>query len=343
MNYYKKLKGLEIRIDYRTTLLGIIEILSNYANKYPNLLYEYGNKDYIEEIKSQFNHFKNHEIINRFNQLIEIYDFSFSRPIQLFLELNEDLTFCIDEEHPFCLKYNNDTQIIDFLKLIKSFAEQINFEKFYRKQNNRFSQYIKNILVQLDDTRIKEFLEEYYGIVLNKKLIVNLIPWRTYGCYGTRTKECIYAHLCCHHLSKSDYDVYPISSEIFNYESFLVHEFSHSIINPIVDKSFDKFSEKEPIFKDTTKLCKVGYGSNNSILKDYLVRSVTERYLKLTNNEYYPKQCKEDELFGFIEMNDFLNLLEEYEKMKTRYINFDYYYQNVIIDFLNTKQKVKQL
>jgi hypothetical protein len=342
MKYNSLLNDIEICIDQRTILLSIIEILSNYSQKYPRLLTtKFGNKEYIEEVKSEFSKFQNSKVIIGFNNLIEKYDLSFSRPIQLILELNENLTFSENEFHPFCLEYNNDIQMISFLKSIYQFSKIINFKTFYIKQSNRFLKYIKNVSLQLNNAKIKEFLNTYYGINIKQKLVVNLIPWRSYGCYGTKTNNYIYAHLCCHHLSTSDVDVYPDDSGIFNYESFLVHEFSHSIINPIVDENYN-YDDFE-IFENLEQLHEIGYGSNSAILKDYLVRSVTQRYLYLTNNKYYHKQCIDDEQFGFIEMEKFLEFLKNYEQNKNNYINFSNYYQNEIINFLNLKNKIKKI
>lgn len=93
MKYNILINNIEICIDPRTILLSIVEILSNYSQKYSRLIAKYGNRKYIEEVQNEFSKFKNNKVVIEFNNLIEKYDFSFSRPIQLFLELNEDLTF----------------------------------------------------------------------------------------------------------------------------------------------------------------------------------------------------------------------------------------------------------
>ena len=301
------------------------------------MIFEYGNKNYIEEVKKKFGKYQTLSIIEQFNKLIAQYDFSFSRPLQLFLELEENLTFDDKKEHPFLSNYN-DTKVVSLLKAVKTFAQEIEFEKFYNSQKDRFNLYINCVSEQLLNNNIPPFLENYYGIRCNKEFIVNLIPWRTYGCYGTQNKTSIYTHLCCHHTSKNDLNVYPKDSFIFNYASFLFHEFSHSIINPIVDK-YASFLEEQENFTNFSQLQKVGYGSNTSILKDYLVRAATQRYLYLTNNDYFEIQRKEDFLFGFEEIDEFIALLKNYEQNKEKYIRFENYFEQVFIPNLK-KQKI---
>ncbi len=74
--------NVKITVDKRTTILSIIEILSEYKKRYPRLLSTYGNKNYIEEVQREFKNYQDSPIIQKFNTLLQQYDFSFSRPIR---------------------------------------------------------------------------------------------------------------------------------------------------------------------------------------------------------------------------------------------------------------------
>lgn len=52
-------------------------------------------------------------------------------------------------------------------------------------------------------------------------------------------------------------------------------------------------------------------------------------------------QCNADEKLDFIEIADFLELLKKYEQNHNKGLNFYSYYKNEIIDFLNSKKKMK--
>lgn len=325
--------NVKITVDKRTTILSIIEILSEYKERYPRLLSTYGNKNYIEEVQTEFKEYQNSPIIKKFNVLLQQYDFSFSRPIRLFLELEEDLTFDESKKHEFLLNYN-DIQMISLLKSISSFAQEIGFDNFYKKQENRFHLYINNVYEQLKESSIYSFLQKYYGVPISKKLVVNLIPWRTYGCYGTQNEDTIFTHLCCHHSSTKEEDMYPVDASLFNYDAFLFHEFSHSFINPIVD-TYLPLKENIDLFSNFSRLHEIGYGSNDSIVKDYLVRAVTQRYLYHTNSNYLEKQRELDMSFGFEEMDDFIELFIDYELKRNQYINFENYFKEFVQNLRN--------
>lgn len=51
MHISTMIHGLEIRVDKRTELLSIIEIISDYRKYYPFLLKKYGNKNHVIEIE----------------------------------------------------------------------------------------------------------------------------------------------------------------------------------------------------------------------------------------------------------------------------------------------------
>ena len=79
--------------------------------------------------------------------------------------------------------------------------------------------------------------------------------------------------------------MYPVDASLFNYDAFLFHKFSHIFINPIVD-TYLPLKENIDLFSNFSKLQEIGYGSNDSIVKEYLVRAVTQRYLYFTNSNF---------------------------------------------------------
>lgn len=334
---------LEIRVDRRTELLAIIEIISNYRIKYPFLLEKYGNENYVLEIENQFKDFKNHKVIQLFNYLTLNYDFCFSTPIQLFLQLNEDFSLSVIHDEPFKTKLQGDTKVLDLLSLLPIFAQEIDFNGYYKNNEHRYRKFIDNVKSQLTGLEIVKFMNNYYGIENSKRFIVNLIPWRTYGCYGTHNGNELYTNLCCHHRSKTEDDIYPADDKIFNYSSFLVHEFSHSFINPLTNK-YLLIQDDDPVFSDIRdKMAELGYRSNKAILNDHIVRAITLRYLFLhrTDISYYNQQLETDENWGFSYIRNILQSLKTYENNRTQYKIMDDFYPLLIQDIVNKHHKLK--
>lgn len=341
MHISTMIHGLEIRVDKRTELLSIIEIISDYRKKYPFLLEKYGNKNHVIEIENKFRRYQNHKVVQLFNYLTLNYDFSFSVPIKLFLQLNDDFSFSYLSDDTFSKRLNKDPKVLELLSLLSDFAEEIKFDTYYFGNEEKYRLFIHNVANQLIGLDIVGFMNKYYGITESKKFIVNLIPWRTYGCYGTCSNDDLYTHLCCHHESKNENDIYPNDDQIFNYSSFLVHEFSHSFINPLTDK-YSLITEDNSIFDDIwDKMKKLGYRSNKSILNDHIVRAITLRYLFLQRNDlsYYNKQLETDENWGFSYIRNIMNSLEIYEKNRNEYKNMDEFYPLLIQSLVEEKKK----
>ena len=337
------INDLEIRVDRRTELLSIIEIISDYGKKYPFLLEKYGNKNYVMEIEKKFRYYQNHKVVKLFNYLTLNYDFSFSTPIKLFLQLNDDFSFSYLTDELFSKKFNKDSKVLELLSLLPDFAEEIKFDIYYFSNEKKYRRFINNVANQLMGLDIVKFINNYYGITESKNFIVNLIPWRTYGCYGTCNNDDLYTHLCCHHKSKNKNDIYHNNDHIFNYSSFLVHEFSHSFINPLTDK-YSLITEDNPIFNDIwEKMKELGYSSNKSILNDHIVRAITLRFLFLQRNDisYYNKQLETDENWGFSYIRNIMASLEFYEKNRDYYKNMDSFYPLLIQNLVEEKHKIK--
>ena len=123
----------------------------------------------------------------------------------------------------------------------------------------------------------------------------------------------------------------------------LVHEFSHSFINPLTEK-YSFIEEDDPIFKNIwDKMKELGYGSNKSILNDHIVRAVTLRYLFLQRDDisYYNKQLKTDEEWGFAYIENIMTSLEFYERNRNYYRNIDEFYPSLIQNLVGKKHKLK--
>ncbi len=191
------INDLEIRIDKRTELLSIIEIISDYGKKYPFLLDRRGNKNYIIRIEERFKKFKGHKVIQLFNYLTLNTSFAFATPIELFLCLNEDFSFSYPNSDFFSKELSSDSKVLELLSLLSSFAEEIDFDSYYFGNKRRYKKFINVITEQLVGLEIVKFINNYYGVKEQKKFIVNLIPWRTYGCYRTCNNNDLYTHLCC--------------------------------------------------------------------------------------------------------------------------------------------------
>lgn len=332
MNVHDKSGTIEIRVDRRTELLGIIQIISNYRKKYPKLLEKCGNKEYIEEIEKKFNSFKDHKVIKLFDTIVSNNNFGYDAPVALFLQLNDDFTYDELEEYPYKTRLNSDNNVIELLKLLPDFAKEIDFNKFYQSNNSRYEKLISCVKNQIEDYKIIEYIKKYYNLPTDKKFIVNLIPFQTNSNYGSGNKNSIYSNISCRRESSKESEIY-LGRNKFNYLPCLLHhEFSHSYINPLTDK-YNLIDENDDIFSDIfDQMDKKAYGSVITIINEHIIRALTLRYkLHVTNDiENYNKGIKIEEELGFIYIKNIIDALIIYENSRDKYKNIDEFYPEII-------------
>ena len=332
---------INIEVDYRTELLGIIMWLSNYHKKYDMLFQKYGNKFYIDEIIKNFEKFSNHKVIKDFEKIVDCHGFNYDAPLDLFLQLNENLT--ADKLTDYCYKerLQSDDTIYDFIKELNGFRLEIHFDEFYNEHRDLYQKWICAASSAFKKYDLYRYFEQYYGYRLSKKLIINLTPCITNGGF------------CCDNENEV-YDCFPVfremkSNDLFNnngkeelalYNPF--HEFSHAYINTITER-LEIVTKKTNLFDDIKDLMKKqAYPYDTHILNEHIIRALEVRYvINMYDNHKWAQQIVEQEKEnGFIYIEPIINSLCEYEQNRDYYLTIDEFYP-VIIDKIKEYQLKK--
>ncbi len=104
--------------------------------------------------------------------------------------------------------------------------------------------------------------------------------------------------------------------------TLIIHEYTHSYINPLIVSKPDEFEELGEALLAThrAKMIQRGYNVWNVILQEYLVRAITIRFME--QNEGKRKAGKiidYDIKRGFPEIEGLARLLNEYEENRDKY------------------------
>ena len=130
----KNINGINITVDYRTELLGILMWLSGYTTKLPHLFSEYENKFYTDEIVEKFSKYKNEEAVLKFKELVDKHNFSYDAPFSLFLQLDEHFKCDNLNDYTFKERLQNDESVYEFINGLDDFANKINFNEYYNSK-----------------------------------------------------------------------------------------------------------------------------------------------------------------------------------------------------------------
>lgn len=324
----------KVVVDKRTEMLGVILLISDYNKILPHLIEENGNKEYRDKIFNNFSKFKNEKVVTLFNEIINNLNFGYDAPVSLFLQLNEDFTYNELEKYPFYTRLKQSELVLEFLNELPKFAETINFEDFYNANQTFYKGIIEKTTKDSKIDEVMQFMTDFYKMDFNKNsFMVNLLPYTTNGNFGTTIKNEIGCNLGLKNYSKP----YTFIKEN-DYGSMLLHEFSHSVINPLTEK-YCTFEGKQ--FADIwEQMYNMAYGSVDCIVNEHIIRAIQIfHYKNIIKTEDSIKRAEErlnrEIKNGFKYIKICVKSIEEYYKNIHKYSNFEEYYPKILSDIEN--------
>lgn len=336
-------KGIIGTVDCRTELLGVIMCLSDYSKYNDTFSDEYNNKFYIERIRKRFAPYKKDPVIKEFNTIVKTYGFVYDRPLQLFLELDEHFK-CTKLSDYIMQIVNNNKKIYGFIAKLAPFAEKIGFADYYNSNLTEYKKYASSVIKPLLDAHLQDYLEDFYGVKLPKKIYVNCIPYTVNGYYGLQFPDKLVE--CISTLYTSD--SHNLFDETPNQEDFTViavHELSHTIVNPLTAE-YNLVTNDSNLFSDInlkSSLTKC-YTGDITFLNEHIVRGCECLFVKnhLHDQAFYEKRVNhyQNDL-GFKYLTTVIESLEYYLANRSQYQTFKEYYPN-IIESINKAKKTSQ-
>ncbi len=333
------MNNILISVDRRTELLGILLLISDYNKNYGFLIEECGNKEYREKIFSNFSQYKTEKAVKLLNQIFEELNFRYDAPVSLFLQLNQDFTFNQLDEYPFETRLKKSQLVIDFLNELPNFAQTINFEEYYNSNISFYDEIIEETNSKVDVEKVVEFIANFYKMDISKiRFVINLLPYTTNGNFGSNHKDTTYSNLGLKRNQKKDL---TFITDI-DFGTLALHEFSHSIINPLTSKHS---TINENAFADIwEQMCSRAYGNVETIINEHIIRALELFYLKHIIKtpeamQAYDKKLDFQLSVGFKYLPICLQLIENYYSNINDYKDFEEYFPTLIQEFEKATKK----
>ncbi len=330
---------IQVKVDKRTELLGIMLLISDYSKKNSKLIEECGNKDYRDSILKNFSKFKEDITIKLLNDIINNYCFNYDAPIYLISQLNEDYSYDNLLDYPFRERLDGAKIVLDFLDSIKKFVKRINFDDFYNKNATLFEKGIKQIETLIKNYDVVNFMKKFYKNDFESvKFTINLMFFATRGNYGININNNFICNQCLYPSENGDIN---FIDSVDNILTLYVHEFSHSIVNPLTRK----FSKVKIEFFDNIVGKFGSYKTPETIIDEHIVRSVELLYLKYffktnDNVNYFEKWKNDYKDIGFIYIEDVFSKLEYYFLNQNKFKSFEKYFPQILKVFETKKEDI---
>jgi large-conductance mechanosensitive channel len=319
---------INIKVDPRMELLSIIQHYTSWAEKHHTKL-EFA---YKNEIDNYFKNYGQHPAVQK-SEILTNSGFSYDAPATFVLYHSDLPEFkqIVPYSSYLIGRAGGESNLIDFANKIREFSDTTNFMEFFNSHKNYYFEIENDINETIGVYNYIKLLEDYYG---ESKRSYNIIPTQLFqsGGYGPEitTSE-----------GKDIYNICGTQTVIFGKPNFgnqdnllgiILHEFSHSFVNPITEKNtneINKYSKLMDPIKD--KMQQMAYGNWLTCVNEHLVRANTIRFfVKLRENIIKENYLESEYQKGFIYIKKLDTLLDEYEKYRDVYTTYESFYPKII-------------
>lgn len=340
-----------IGVDQRVELMAIIFRLAG------NREYNQGKlQPYVSEIDRHFGPFREHEAIKLATEMREKIGVGFDTVMYLAVNMNNvrDLQERVPFDAPGGLLRERGlseqqaqqiaTAIRKFLSAARTFVTDSKAQEFFAAHQKFYDAADTRLRALVKKHADFGWFDRFYGkppaadffvVPLLANSETNFAP----RVPGIGVRQELYAVLTT---SKTDAAGLPVYDE--GKVGTLVHEFSHSFINPLIESRKDQFQQPaQKIFVHVKEaLSEQAYGAWRLMIIESAVRAATARYILAhegatkAREEVIDQQGK-----GYLHLPELFDLLGEYERDRKKYPTFESFMPRIVSFFEGFAERVE--
>jgi hypothetical protein len=324
--------GLSVRADPRIELLAIVFQLAGAE--------EYGRSRvpmYAQAIDRHFADFREHKAVQEARRLRQARGIGFDAVMSLAIHLDDATTPAprrvFTESDPSLERRWTPASANRFIELLAEFARDAHFAAFLDSTAASMDTARAQMQRVVNENIDVDALQRFFGRRPSGAFIMVPLITSGNGNYGPRYleggREEVYAIIG----TSAGQDGWPRFDARF--VPTMVHEFSHSFVNPYVDAT-DIFAKSGNTLypKVETTMRAQAYGNWRTTVNESLVRASVARYVLHKQGETAARQeVARQRARGFVWTNELYELLGEYERERTTYPTFDAFLPRVAAYF----------
>lgn len=299
-------------VDPRIELMTVVQLLSGYE------VLTKVDSNYRRKVERHFAPFKEHRAVKLFAEMSKA-RFRYDAVPRVMLAYSDPPALNPRVEAPAdaIRRAGGKQKLEEFIGALREFSQQSRFGEFFAAQRETFDRALAGL--QPDVERAVTELQAYSGVELKGCTLVAGMLIHNGGFQATLgSKENAEAYSVIGAFGTKD--GIPVFSVEGSVRYLVHHEFSHSYINPLVEK-FDSEVRKsaalyEPI-KETMQ--RQAYGNWPTAVHEHIVRAITIRLAYRRSQEAGDRLLKAEEDRGFKYVRALAEKLKEYEAARTKY------------------------
>ncbi len=314
-----------MRPDARIELLSIVFHLAR-SNEYNQ-----GRVPaYVRDVDTWFKLFRDHPVVRRARLLADSAGIGYSDPMEFALhltnahDLDELVPVDAPDQEPEWVWRPADARA--FLGDLRTFARDAQTDKFLRSHEKLYATAATRLRRLVDSAGDPAWFGRFFGHSTVKPFA--LVPALLNGGanYGPRIRtsdggEEFYAVVGVYLTDRDGSPAFD-DQELPN----IVHEFSHSFINPIISRHLDQFEGAGPeVFAaDSQQMKDQAYDTWPTVIDESLVRATVVRYrLSHEGRGAAEAEITDQKARGFLWIRELSDLLGQYETTRSQYSDFE--------------------
>lgn len=344
--------NIDSRTDERCEMMSIIYRLAG-AREYAASEQANGFiKQYDDDIKSYFAGYTNHKAVKLARELRNNgvgYDAAMTLAIHL--DIKDSQIQLNNKIYNYLATTNdkrwNKKRLDIFVAELNNFYRDTKFHDFYSSHENVYYKAQASMDKILRNNMNFAWFGEFYGVSKSMdhfNVIVSLVNnQHNYGpkIVSDDQTESVYAVIGCG--SKAN-EAGEIEFSVHEAVRLLVHEFSHSFCNHLIDINYDKLEKQgEIIFQPIEeKMKKQAYGKWKTVLYEALVRAATINYVyHNTSAEAATELIRYEKGRGFFWIEKLTNKLNLYDENRSEYPTLESFMPEIIATYDEIANDIK--
>ncbi len=294
---------------------------------------------YEEDFEQHFGPFRDHPAVILAQNLRSEHGVSFDAPMSLAIHLSDDhglqLRVPLDPWPAGLDSRWQPEDVTEFLDKLRGFADESHFWEFLDAHKGLHRRAIVETQAVLADAVDLDWFESFFGESGRGEFRLVLSMLNGPCNYGPRFS------------SDSEAEIYCISgvrgqkqdgTPAFGGGSIptIIHEFCHSYANPVADRHAAELEApaKKVFARVEAEMRQNAYGTWETMMRESVVRASVVRYLAAHEGEAAAKrQIDQDVAMGFLWLESFSELFEEYEASRDEYPTLDSFAPKIIAFF----------
>ena len=300
---------MEITIDKRIELITVIQTLCNY---WDNLSLNFTKKylfkcKYKDNVTEYFKKYKTHEIIKLYDRLSKnVMDISAFINMVLCHSNLPKLTCIANYENNIGKLFDKQSLYEGFINGLRQFYLETNFDYFFENNQSEYNKIIGDYGNKDEIIKYKNQITNYLETDMeNFTIIISVLIMGNFGIKISTNENKVLKYSI---LSPCDYkDGKYVFGPKNMIKEYLWHEISHSTINDLTKECINQFSIRGGVISE--KLIRNFYNNIETIVNEYIVRSITIRLFELNGEDKFVEYLINDNIRKGFEN---IELIKEY-------------------------------